>query len=64
MQKITVRLDKNYGTWVFYPVCYEANLFAAMAGTKTLKQQTLQYIEKLGYEIEIAGTQQNWKEII
>jgi hypothetical protein len=59
--KITVRLDKNYGSWVVYPVCQKAQLFAAMAGTKTLKQQTLQYIEKLGYEIEIAGDQIKWQ---
>jgi len=59
--KITIRLDKNYGVWVVYPVCQKAQLFAAMAGTKTLKQQTLQYIEKLGYEIEIAGDQIKWQ---
>ncbi len=59
--KIIVKLDKNYGSWVVYPVCTKAQIFAAMAGTKTLKQQTLQYIEKLGYEIEIAGDQIKWQ---
>ena len=61
MQKITVRLDKNYGSWVVYPVCQQAQLFAAIAGTKTLKEKTLDQIMQLGYEIEVAADQIKWQ---
>ena len=61
MQKITVRLDKNYGVWVVYPVCQQAQLFAAIAGTKTLKEKTLDQIMQLGYEIQVSGEQIKWQ---
>jgi hypothetical protein len=61
MQKITVRLDKNYGVWVVYPVCEQAQLFAAIAGTKTLKEKTLDQIMQLGYEIQVSGEQIRWQ---
>jgi len=61
MQKITVRLDKNYGSWVVYPVCEQAKLFAAIAGTKTLKETTLDQIIQLGYEIQVAQDQIKWQ---
>ena len=59
--KITVRLDKNYGSWVVYPVCQQAQLFAALAGTKTLKEKTLDQIMQLGYEIQVSGEQIKWQ---
>jgi hypothetical protein len=59
--KITVRLDKNYGVWVVYPVCEQAQLFAAIAGTKTLKEKTLDQIMQLGYEIQVSGDQIKWQ---
>jgi hypothetical protein len=59
--KITVRLDKNYGSWVVYPVCQQAQLFAAIAGTKTLKEKTLDQIIELGYEIQVSGEQIKWQ---
>jgi hypothetical protein len=59
--KITVRLDKNYGSWVVYPVCQQAQLFAAIAGTKTLKEKTLDQIMQLGYEIQVSGEQIKWQ---
>lgn len=61
MQKIIVRLDKNYGSWVVYPVCQQALLFAAIAGTKTLKEKTLDQIMQLGYEVEVAQDQIKWQ---
>jgi hypothetical protein len=61
MQKITVRLDKNYGSWVVYPVCQQAQLFAAIAGTKTLKEKTLDQIMQLGYEIQVSPDQIKWQ---
>jgi hypothetical protein len=59
--KITIRLDKNYGVWVVYPVCQKAQLFAALAGTKTLKEKTLDQIMQLGYEVEVAQDQIKWQ---
>jgi hypothetical protein len=59
--KITIRLDKNYGVLVVYPVCQQAQLFAAIAGTKTLKEKTLDQIMQLGYEVEIAQDQIKWQ---
>jgi hypothetical protein len=39
---------------MIYPVCDAAKVFAAIAGTKTLTQQTLLLIKQLGYDINIA----------
>lgn len=54
--KITIRIDKNYGIETAYPVCESAQLFARIAGTKTLTRNTLRDIDALGYEIEIQQT--------
>lgn len=54
--KITIRADKNYGVEVFYPACKQSELFARIAGTKTLTRATLRDIDLLGYEIEIQQT--------
>ena len=54
--KITIRADKNYGVEVFYPADPAAEIFARIAGTKTLTTHTLRDIDALGYEIEIEQT--------
>lgn len=54
--KITIRCEKNYGVEVFYPACPAAELFARIAGTKTLTRATLRDVDLLGYEIEIEQT--------
>ena len=54
--KITIRCEKNYGIEVFYPACHAAELFARIAGTKTLTRATLRDVDLLGYEIEIEQT--------
>ena len=54
--KITIRADKNYGVEVFYPADPAAEIFARIAGTKTLTTHTLRDIDALGYEIEIKQT--------
>ena len=46
--KITIRCDKNYGVETFYPACERAQLFARIAGTKTLTRNTLRDIAALG----------------
>ena len=54
--KITIRADKNYGVETFYPACPAAELFARLAGTKTLTRHALRDIAALGYEIEVQQT--------
>ena len=54
--KITIRCEKNYGIEVFYPACKQSELFARIAGTKSLTRATLRDIDLLGYEIEIEQT--------
>lgn len=54
--KITIRIDKNYGIETAYPVCERAQLFARIAGTKTLTRNTLRDVAALGYEIEVQQT--------
>jgi len=48
-----IRIANNYGIETFYPVDETAQLFARIAGTKTLTRDTLRLMDALGYEIEI-----------
>ena len=54
--KITIRCDKNYGLLTYYPACDRAQIFARIAGTKTLTTHALRDIAMLGVEIEIEQT--------
>lgn len=49
--QIIVRVTTNYGARAVYPVCETAQIFATIAGTKTLKPETINCIKALGYEI-------------
>ena len=51
IMEITVRITSNYGAKAVYPVCETAQIFAAIAGTKTLKPETINCIKALGYKI-------------
>lgn len=53
--KIEVIIEPQYGKWVYYPMCENAKAFAAIAGTKTLTEDTLVQIKKLGYEIKASA---------
>ena len=50
--RITITLREVYGAVKAYPVCVDAQLFAQLAGTKTLTVQALALIAKLGYEVQ------------
>ncbi len=52
--EITVRITSNYGARAVYPVCETAQIFAQIAGTKTLKPETLNSIKALGYTVNVA----------
>lgn len=54
---ITVRLDRNYGVKTVYPACPAAELFAKIAGTKTLTTHALRDIAALGYQINVQQDQ-------
>lgn len=51
--KITVKHRSVYGIDTFYPACPAAELFARIAGTKTLTRNTLRDVQALGYDIEL-----------
>lgn len=53
MQPISVRVTNVYGQRMIYPVCEMAKTFAAIAGTKTLKPDTIEKIKQLGYSIAV-----------
>ena len=48
---ITVLVKDVYGKRTFYPKCDQAHVFASIAGTRTLTEQTLRCVQKLGYEL-------------
>ena len=48
---IQVEVKDVYGTLKYYPLCEKAQLFADIAGTKTLSEVNLRRILELGYEI-------------
>lgn len=54
LMQITIRIDKNYGIETAYPMCKKAEIFARIAGTKSITHGTLALVVSLGYEIIIA----------
>jgi predicted type IV restriction endonuclease len=50
---ITVQIKNVYGNETIYPVCQNAKIFAALAGTKTLTLQAVAQIKLLGYAITV-----------
>lgn len=52
-KEITVQAKDNYGHTKYYPECEDAKVFAAIAGTTTLTEQTLRRIMKLGYKVKV-----------
>jgi hypothetical protein len=53
IMEITVRVTNVYGQKTVYPVCETAQIFADIAGTKTLKPTTINSIKALGYKINV-----------
>lgn len=58
-QQITIRITKNYGTTVVYPVCDTAKKLAELIGTKTFTNAALHKLVDLGYEMTVE--QQTWQ---
>lgn len=51
-KEITVKVKEVYGHPKYYPHCEDAKVFAAIAGTATLTENTLRRIMKLGYKVK------------
>ena len=54
IMEITVRITSVYGAKTVYPVCETAKIFADIAGTKTLKPETIAKVKALGYTVNVA----------
>lgn len=55
-KQIRVQIKAVYGNDFYYPACVDAQLFADIAGTKTLTDGTLQKLKRAGYEITVQTT--------
>ncbi len=53
--QIKVQVKSIYGVDKTYPICSRAQIFAKLAGTKTLTEHTLECIDALGCTIEKVG---------
>ena len=53
---IEVEVKDVYGAVKYYPICEKAQLFADIAGTKTLTLHAIKKIEALGYSIKTSRT--------
>lgn len=51
-KSILVEVKQSYGRKVIYPACAEAEIFARLSGCKILTEQTLELVEKLGYNVD------------
>jgi hypothetical protein len=52
MKHITVKVKNVYGNPVAYPACEMSEVFARIAGTKTLTAETLRLIASLGFTVK------------
>jgi len=50
---LQVEIRNVYGNEAIYPANEVAALFASIAGTKTLKMDTIAKAKKLGYTVEV-----------
>lgn len=56
MKTVRVQIKNVYGNDVYYPACPTAQLFADVAGTKTLTFEKLRLIKRAGYEVIVQNT--------
>ena len=52
-KSIVVQIKNVFGTDKVYPLCVNAQSFAAIAGTETLTRETIKHIQALGYAVTI-----------
>jgi len=51
--EIMVEITSVFGVERVYPRCEKSELFAKIAGTKSLTEETINYIKALGYKIVV-----------
>ena len=51
--EIIVTIKSVYGNSLVYPICQKAILFATIAGTATLTDDTIRSIKTLGYRVKV-----------
>ena len=51
--EIIVTIKSVYGNSLVYPICQKAMLFADIAGTATLTDDTIRSIKTLGYRVKV-----------
>lgn len=59
---ITVRMKENYGALKYYPECEDSKVFARIARTTTLTEETLRRIMKLGYKVKVLHSTNQFSE--
>lgn len=52
-KQIVILAKDNYGKVMFYPVCDNSKLFAAIANRNTLSETNIRRIRQLGYEVTV-----------
>ena len=52
-KQIVILAKDNYGRTMFYPVCDNSKLFAAIADRTTLSETNIRRIQQLGYEVTV-----------
>ena len=50
-RNITVEVRRVFGVPTIYPMCPQADLFALIAGTRTLTPTVIKHIRGLGYGV-------------
>lgn len=53
MDAIEVRITTKYGKELIYPASDKAELFAMIAGAKTLTRANIDHIKALGFAVEV-----------
>lgn len=53
MNEIKVRITSKYGKELIYPASDKAELFAKIAGAKTLTRSNIAHIKELGFDVEV-----------
>ena len=51
--ELIVEIKTVYGNEAIYPMNESAQIFAKIAGTKTLTRQTIQFAVQLGYVVQV-----------
>lgn len=54
--QIKVRIANVYGVEKIYPACDQSRAFAEIAGTKTLTNQAIAQIKRLGFTVAVEAT--------